>query len=178
MTRKLPILLFVVALPVATTGCNSCSPSSSPAAASSTNAPIASVAPATKKTVTSEDCAQWADHGVRVAIASFEAAVARCPKEQRDEVVLKLQSDRKELREGAIGICTKHLGREYLAGDGQCFAESKTMRELTACKFAPMTNPDDSDVNAVLEGMRRRCLGPPSSTPPTAAPSARPAIKP
>jgi hypothetical protein len=113
--------------------------------------------PLAKKPITKEICAAFAAHAVAVVLADVKLAAAGCPAEKRESVVGEFEGRRIAMRDGAVAVCERHLGETYVVGGGQCYLRAKNAKELTACKFAPLTNEGDSDLDALIGGIASGC---------------------
>ncbi len=112
---------------------------------------------ADKKRIAKEDCTAWAAHGVDVVLADWKDAASNCPPQIREELTSKLESQKVTLQGGAVQTCTNHLGETYSPGDASCYMAAGNVKAMTGCHFAPMTNPDDSDLVGQLDRIRASC---------------------
>jgi hypothetical protein len=146
---------FAFALSATTSACKSDStPKRDPSATPGTEAVED---PNLRKKITANDCTKWAENGVTVVIAGFSEAVKDCPDDQKKAFVAQLESSRAEMRTSAVGRCAKHVGEEYVAKDGNCLFKAKTIPELTACNFAPINDPQDTDLPTAYATVRKTC---------------------
>ncbi len=122
-------------------------------AASDTGPP----ASALKKLVVQSDCAQWAEHGVSVTVIAYKDAVKDCPAEARDPFVRQVDSMRAQMRNGALATCAQHVGEEHSTAGASCFMAATTAKELSACAFAPMMRPGDTDPVVAVAALKQSC---------------------
>jgi hypothetical protein len=135
-------------------------PSSTASAGSVASQPptaLAPVDPRAKKNVTPRDCEEWAEHGASVVVSSIVAASAACPTQAREDIRKKFQDDIVSIRSGANSLCGNHVDESYVAADASCFMNATDALVMRACRFAPMTNPGDSDWESIIKTMRERC---------------------
>jgi hypothetical protein len=109
------------------------------------------------KKVGKDDCAAWAAHGVDVVLADWKAAATDCPADARKALTEKLDGQTVTIRGSAVEVCSRHLGEAYAPADASCYLRARTARALADCRFAPMTNPGDSDIVGEIERLRTRC---------------------
>jgi hypothetical protein len=117
----------------------------------------ATVDPDAKKNVAVDDCKQWSAHAVDVILREWKSAASQCPEAAQTALAAKLDGERPSIERGANDVCSRHLGEAYVTKDGLCYAAATTVDGLTACKLAPMTNPDDSDLKGALDSIRHTC---------------------
>jgi hypothetical protein len=151
--RAMPRRLLAAALLLFTATAAACDSSSSPQPSPSASAS----AKAETKRITQDDCGRWADHGTSVVIDDFTAAASRCPDDVRATVDKQFGGNRSQIRAGAYTGCVQHVGESYSTKDSSCFMTATNAREMVGCKFAPMTNKDDSDWPSMIETIRTRC---------------------
>jgi hypothetical protein len=147
------------------------SSSATPDAGPSSGDPSASPPPEdpkTRKRITAKDCQTWAEHGSSVVVSSIVGAAAGCPPDARDAIRKKFEQDIVSIRSGANSLCTNHMDEQYSAGEAACFMSATDAIALRDCKFAPMTNPQDSDWGAIINTMKMKCAitAPPGAAPP------------
>lgn len=126
--------------------------------------------PVTTRSIAREDCALWADHGVEVVLRDWKDAASGCELAVRDQLNNKLDVSRAEVLEGARSVCMRHIGEPVAAAESACYMAARSARELTRCRFAPLTNPGDSDIVAEIANLRASCQKPPSTAPSKGAP--------
>lgn len=120
------------------------------------------------KRITRDDCRAWASHGAEVFATSFDNASKNCTAELRKNVVDSYVSTQSVVRDAAYSTCIAKVDTIYQSGDATCFMNAKTGRALADCRFAPMTNAEDSDWPGMVEEIQQKCSprpAPSASTP-------------
>jgi hypothetical protein len=116
--------------------------------------------------ITRDLCTSWAAHGVETTLSDWKAAAGACPADVQKQLAERLDGQRVSIDQGALTLCLSHLGQSYVPGDASCYMAAPTARGLAACKFSPLSNPDDTDVAAEIDRMRANCAsGRPMGTP-------------
>ncbi len=120
--------------------------------------------PNARPRITKDDCTRWASHGVDVVVTDWKAAASGCPASVRDPLVARLDGQRVSIENGALMVCTNHVGEAYVPREARCYLEATTARGLADCHFSPMTNPSDSNLPAELDRLRASCAAPGASS--------------
>jgi hypothetical protein len=153
-TRAHACVGLVPALLALTTACKGADGQAAPVPSASGAAPSAILR------VKESDCAKWADHAADVTVSAFEDAARSCPEDLRLDVLRRFGAQRVAIRATANDLCTQHIDEKYADKDARCFMNATAAGDLTACKLAPMANPDDADRALLVEELRRSCAMP------------------
>jgi hypothetical protein len=121
--------------------------------------------------ITKDQCSTWSAHGVEVVFNDWKAAANACPLDAQKQLADRLDGQRPSVEQAALSVCTSHLGQMYVPGDASCYMAAGTAKALLDCKFAPLTNPGDSDIVGEIGRLRANCMtGRPPTAPPPRAP--------
>jgi len=115
--------------------------------------------------ITKDQCTTWSGHGVEVIFNDWKSAASACPPGAQKDLSDKLDGQRPSVERAAMDLCSGHLGQMYVPGDATCYMAAGTAKDLLDCKFAPLTNPGDSDIVAEIGRTRANCV---TGRPPTA----------